>query len=402
MENQSENSTNTQNSDLSKTNKQINDYAHNPKNTRRKTKEEILARYFTPRKDNELFRILPSKANKKPIEEAFFHVVQLNAAGGKKVWTKIYCPAHNDRNIKKMDKNGQPVLDDNNNTVMIPVRCPLCKKAKDILVKQDVSIKFIKKENYTEAQKKIFDKNKEIFLEANKWEAKKFYIVRGIDKGAEKDGVKFWRFKHSFRGDGTLNKLLPTLSEFNTLNQVAYSDINNGTTLSITMIDITVGNQLRRSILSINSKGKSPLSTDSVQMKRWLDDTTTWREVYLPKKAPLTTPYEYLQMVGEGVDPYWDESDSNNKHWVFPNNPDLQARANTRTQNLDADSVEDFEYASDLIDEDSIVAPVNNTVSANTKPADANTPPADIAPVNVESTDNDQSDIPKEYDDLPF
>jgi hypothetical protein len=37
-----------------------------------------------------------------------------------------------------------------------------------------------------DAQLAIKAKNDEIYKEAIKWEAKKFYIVRGIDKGAEK------------------------------------------------------------------------------------------------------------------------------------------------------------------------------------------------------------------------
>jgi len=41
-------------------------------------------------------------------------------------------------------------------------------------------------------------------------------------------------------------------------------------------------------------------------------------------------------MVANGTNPYWDETDANNKHWVFPGRPDLEEVANTRKANLDS------------------------------------------------------------------
>jgi hypothetical protein len=54
-------------------------------------------------------------------------------------------------------------------------------------------------------------------------------------------------------------------------------------------------------------------------------------------------------MLAEGNDPYWDDTDSNNKKWVFPGRPDLQEKANTRNADLDADVKKGkFEQASDI------------------------------------------------------
>ena len=36
-----------------------------------------------------------------------------------------------------------------------------------------------------------------------------FYIVKVIDRDNEQDGVKFWRFKHNYKQEGVLDKILP-------------------------------------------------------------------------------------------------------------------------------------------------------------------------------------------------
>jgi hypothetical protein len=403
MENQNENVANTQGSELSKSNKELVDIKTKNTKAKRRTSEEILAKYFTPRKDSESFRILPPKSGRKTIEVAFFHVIQTNIAGGKKKFSKIYCPTHNDPRVKKTDKNGQVVLDEKNLPVMIPAPCPLCEKSAKLLETQDPSIKFIKKENMTDEQKKINEKNKAIFIEANNWAAKKFYIVRGIDMGNTKDDIKFWRFKHSFKGDGTLEKLLPALNEFNSLHQVSFTDVNNGATLYITMGYTKVGAQEYRTVLRISSRGKSPLHTDPLVIEKWVTEDITWREVFQPRKAPNITPFEYLQMVSVGIDPYWDDSDSNKKHWVFPNNPELEERANTRTQNLDADNDEKIEYASDVVDEEYSyvpisITPVNTPISNVETSITLSNENADLQVIDEE----DQGKSGNEYDDLPF
>ena len=348
-----ENQNVTPNNDLAHLKKMFGDYQKKQSATKkRKTSEEILAKYFVPRKPKEIFRILPPKPGKKYIEEAFFHVATTNGTGGKKKHgTVIYCPAHNDPKVKKLDAQGNPVMDGNGNPIMIPAPCPLCDKAKKMLSKQDPSLKGVKKENLTAAQKIVYDKNKEIFTEANKWEAKKFYIIRGIDKGAEKDGVKFWRFKHNFKNQGTLDKLLPILDAYVNAYEADYTDPVNGTDLHMTMADSEFNGHTYKVISAIIFHGKTPLSHDPILAKSWLDDDITWREVFLPKKAPHITPYEFLEMVAIGTSPYWDDTDSNNKHWVFPGRPDLEEQANTRTRNLD-ENEEEFEQASDLDEEE--------------------------------------------------
>ena len=376
----------------------------------RKSREDILAKYFVPRKTKELFRILPPKAGRKHIEEAFFHVVTTNAAGGKKKHgSVIYCPMHNDPKVQKV-VDGVPQLDGNGNPLMNPAPCPLCLKHKKLIARQDQSLKGIKKENMDDAQLKIKAKNDEIYKEAIKWEAKKFYIVRGIDKGLEKDGVKFWRFKHNYKNQGTLDKLLPILEEYMTVKQADFSDAVKGTDLSIIMTDSEFNGHTYKTISAITYRGESPLHADPIVARQWLDDDITWRDVFMPKKAPNTTPLEFLEMTANGSNPYWDDTDQSNKHWVFPGRPDLEELANTRTMNLDSD--EEFEQASDL--EELPRVTISNiteskvgtfTDDASDMGAETLVETADVAAsTDSEDTTEESGDVGEgdNYDDLPF
>jgi hypothetical protein len=393
--------------------------------TGKKSREDLLAKYFVPRKTKETFRILPPKKGKKPIEEAYFHVVTLNGAGGKKKHSQIiYCPAHNDPKVPKLGVDGKPVLDASGAPILVPAPCPLCAKSKQELSKQDPSIKGIKKENMNEFQLIIKAKNDEIYKVANTWAAKQFHIIRGIDKGMEKDGVKFWRFKHNFKNQGTLDKLLPVLQNYIDVAQADFTSSVDGTDLIISMTDSEFNGHVYKAITAITAKGKSQLHADADVVRSWLDDDITWRDVFLPKKAPNITSYEFLQMVAQGTNPYWDDSDQNNKHWVFPGRPDLQEKANTRTMNLDNDSNNNFEQASDL--EETTYQP--QVTISNIKPSDVGTYQDDASDLGKEvmasatqatnaatqqsyqttpqSSNNsesfDESDGGDEYDDLPF
>lgn len=403
--------TNPQGGNLSELKKMFSDFQKKQsQSNKRKSREDLLAKYFVPRKTKETFRILPPKPGKKHIEEAFFHVVTTNTAGGKKKHgTIIYCPAHNDPRVPKMGVDGKPVLDQNGNPILVPAPCPLCAKHKRELAKQDPSLKGIKKENMNDAQKKIKAKNDENYMEAIKWEAKKFYIVRGIDKGAEKDGVKFWRFKHNYKNQGTLDKLLPILEDYMSTQQADFSDPQTGTDLNIIMTDSEFNGRVYKAISAITARGKSPLSQDPIVMRQWLDDNVTWRDVFMPKKAPNITPFEFLEMVASGTSPYWDDSDANNKHWVFPNRPDLEEAANTRNRNLDADDDDNFEYASDIDEEEYPRVTISNITES--KVGTFNDDASDmgketLAETEVENETNqivdETSQSGSDYDDLPF
>lgn len=396
--------------DLSQLKSMFSDYQKKQsQSTGKKSGKDLLAKYFVPRNTKEVFRILPPKAGRKHIGEAFFHVVTTNASGGKKKHgTVIYCPAHNDAKVPKLGADGKPQLDSNNQPMLVHAACPLCTRYKEWLAKQDPSLKGIKKDAMNDMQLKVKAKNDEIYKEAIKWEAKKFYIVRGIDKGQEKDGVKFWRFKHNYKNQGTLDKLLPILEIYMTDKQADFSDAMTGTDLNIIMTDSEFNGHVYKAISAISAKGKSPLHADKDVMNAWLNDDITWRDVFLPKKAPNTTPYEYLEMVAGGTNPYWDDTDQTNKHWVFPGRPDLEEKANTRTMNLDSEE-KDFEQASDLESLGKPQVNISNITPENvgTFTDDATDVGKEVAAEQVSNAPETIADTPatgdgEDYEDLPF
>ena len=395
----------------------------------KKTKEEILAKYFNPQGPKDTFRILPYKTQKYHVE-AFFHDVYLTSiVDGEKVTrkSKIYCPAHNDPQIQKMDSNGTPMLDNNGKPIMIPAPCALCNKSDEILKKQDQNVRFIKKINLTPEQKPIFEKNMEILKDSNLWQAKKYSIIKGIDKGRIIDGVKFWRFRFKDMTQnnvkpGTLEKIEPILESFGN----NFSSPDDGADLEINTLKVksnTGNGNFYPEIMSVIAK-KAKLHEDPIVVKQWLEDTTTWRDIFVPKVAPNTNKYEYLEMVANGQNPYWDNMDKSNMHWVFPGRLDLEQKANTRTANLDGGNEGNYEQATDLdeeytvkisnIQESNVGTFVDDAedITANTQPT--NTPVSNPANTQAKGTATapktpkakpivaEEVVTDSEIDDLPF
>jgi hypothetical protein len=412
---------------LEKLKSELNDFKNKQKNGSQNGARKvtnILSKYFVPRADIENFRIIKPKSDKSnkfiPIQEAYFHEITLNDKGGKKaLGKKVYCPAHNEPMQPKLDESGNQITDQNGKPVMVPVPCALCEKSKKILKKQDPSLRGKKKEELSDTEKIIFENNKKIFTEASKWEAKKFYIVEGIDKGNVKDGKKFWRFKKNFRNQGVFDKLMPALNQFISVYEKNPVDPNEGADLSITMSDAQMPNgKPYRSVSAIIAKPPSKLHEDPLIVDQWINDPITWRDVFKAKTAPNITPQQFLELAAEGNDPYWDDSDQNNKRWIFPNNPELEAKANQRDRNLDANTNEykNFEQASDV--QNLPVETVNNdgvTISNVTKEDvgsfDNKTSPK-ATDVTGDLDDSDQTDNSSDntsddsydgdYEDLPF
>lgn len=408
MENQVENAVPQQGSDAEALEALFDKYKKRDEKKKRLSKEEILAKYFNPRKDTEIFRALPRLQGEELIEEGWFHKVQ----AGKYVsnTTAVYCPAKNNPKVQAKDKDGNLVFDQNNKPVMVSQYCPLCAKSAKMRSKLEKNVP--KKENLkTDQEKAAFERNKSILSESNKFEAKLYYIIRGVDRGAEKDGVKFWRFKHNFKSQGIHDKLWkPIIQAYYKQTGKVYSDPVNGIDLMISVVDNSFNGRTFRDVSSIIPRyPATPLHSDPLIAKQWLDDKTTWREVFKPKKAPGIDETQYLALAAEEREPgqkfdmrntpYYDEE---TKKWIFPNHPDLEAAANTRTQNLDA--TEDV----DVPDEDGYVSAATSVVSQNnsldiTEMSTAAPTPESAFKDGAEtlgvSQQNKRGDA---YDDLPF
>lgn len=222
------------------------------------SQEERMKKYFTtvlPKGSTDQerrIRILPTKDGSSPFIEVKFHEVQVD---GK--WVKLYDPA----------QEGKP--------------SPLNDVYESLMA------------TGVEADKKI----------ALNYRSRKFYIVKIIDRDHEQDGPKFWRFKHNSKGEGILDKIFPIFK-----NRGDITDITKGRDLTLTL-NLTksgTGKEYTQ-ISSILPEDPSPLSTDEEQVKKWIEDTLVWSDVYSKK------PLEYLEMVANGETPKWD---MNTKKWV--------------------------------------------------------------------------------------
>ena len=210
--------------------------------------EERLKKYFTEKLQKGVknatrtFRILPGKDGNSPFDEAYFHERQVN---GK--YEKIYCPKLN---------SGE--------------ECPLCEAREALLM---------------EGSKKAKDM-------ARDYSPRKYYVVKGIDRENEDHGVKFWRYKHKYTGDGVQDKLMPI---FKLKGDI--TDAREGRDIIIT----TNRNDKGWSVVSsIMTDDVSILTTDKEKATEWFNNEETFKDVYAKKTL------EYLEIVAKNLTPVWD------------------------------------------------------------------------------------------------
>ena len=211
--------------------------------------EKTFEKYFNPRledgeKNGEVtIRLMPTKEGTSPFEEGYFHVMQVNGQ-----WRKLYCREHNDGDT-----------------------CPLCEVEKAL------------KSTGSEEDKKI----------AKTYKANKFYLVRVIDRSKEEDGVKIWRFRHNYKGEGELDKMIPLFTKKGNL-----ADGREGRDLTLML---GRGDKNNTKITSIMAEDPSMLTNDKEKAKAWVKDTMSWKEIY------KSSPVEYLEIIANGENPVWDK-----------------------------------------------------------------------------------------------
>ena len=129
------------------------------------SQEDRMKKYFSAilqkneKSAQRRIRILPTKDGSSPFVEVWYHEIQVNGQ-----WVKLYDPDKNDNE-----------------------RSPLTEVYNELIATG-------KKED------------KEL---ASQYRSRLFYIVKVIDRDNEQDGVKFWRFKHNYKQEGVLDKILP-------------------------------------------------------------------------------------------------------------------------------------------------------------------------------------------------
>lgn len=193
-------------------------------------------------------RILPSKDGSSPFVEVHGHKVQVDGE-----WKTFACLKH--------EKN-EP--------------CPFCEAREALLATGN------------EADKEL----------AKKYNAKKMYVVKVIDRGSEDEGVKFWRFNHDYRKEGIFDKIHGVLTSLKTNRDV--TNPQTGRDLAITINRNQNGVPVVSAVVALDS---TPLSEDSEKSTTWLSDERTWEDVYSVKS------YDYLEIIVKGGLPVWDKDE---------------------------------------------------------------------------------------------
>ena len=221
-------------------------------NSNKMSMDERMKKYFAailPQGQNSAqkrIRILPTKDGSSPFVEAWFHEMQV---GGQ--WNKLYDPAKNDNE-----------------------RSPL-----------------------SEVHEELTSTGKESDKDlAKQYKPRKFYIVKVIDRDKPEDGVKFWRFKHNYKNEGVLDKIIPIWR-----NKGDVTDAEKGRDLIIELAKAKTPKGKDYTIIqTIMYDDVQPLHEDKSQSDVWVNDELSWRDVYSKK------PTDYLEAIARGETPRWD------------------------------------------------------------------------------------------------
>ena len=129
---------------------------------------------------------------------------------------------------------------------------------------------------------------------AKKYNARRFYVIRVIDREKESEGVKFWRIQESYDKTGTFDKIV---SAFKVMKR-DLSDPKTGMDMVLTLARNSKNFPIVQNITPV---GESVLSENDELMNTWLTDKRTWKDVY------ATKPYQYLEIVVKGGEPAFDK-----------------------------------------------------------------------------------------------
>jgi hypothetical protein len=216
------------------------------------TQEERMKKYFAAiLKDNEKqgqrrLRILPTPDGSSPFKEVWYHEIQVD---GK--FQKFYDPGKNDNE-----------------------RSPL-------------------NEVYEELRSTGKDSDKEL---AKQYLSRKFYIVKVIDRDNESDGVKFWRFKHNYKNEGILDKIIPIWRAKGDI-----TDPDNGRDIILELTKAKTPKGATYTVIqTVMYDDPAPVHENKESANTWIKDELTWEDVYSKKTE------EYLEAIARGETPRWD------------------------------------------------------------------------------------------------
>jgi hypothetical protein len=217
--------------------------------TPKMSQDERMKKYFAAiLKDNEKqgqkrLRILPTEDGSSPFKEVWFHEMLVD---GK--YVKLFDPGKNDNE-----------------------RSPLNEVYEELMIEGDKDL-------------------------AKDYKARLFYIVKVIDRDNEQDGPKFWRFKHNYKNEGIIDKIIPIYR-----NKGEIDDAEKGRDLILELTKAKTPKGKEYTVIqTIMYDDPSPLHEDAETKDSWVKDPTKWSDVYAKK------PVEYLEAIARGETPKWD------------------------------------------------------------------------------------------------
>ena len=149
----------------------------------------------------------------------------------------------------------------------------------------------------TEVYEELMSTGKEADKElAKQYKPRKFYIVKVIDRDNEQDGVKFWRFKHNYKNEGILDKIIPI---WRAKGDITDPDKGRDIILEMTKAKTPKGGTYTV-IQTIMYDDPSAVHEDKKISDSWVNDELTWADVYSKK------PVDYLEAISRGETPRWD------------------------------------------------------------------------------------------------
>jgi hypothetical protein len=190
-------------------------------------------------------RILPTTDGSSPFKEVWYHEIQVD---GK--FQKFYDPGKNDNE-----------------------RSPLT-------------------EVYEELRSTGKEEDKKL---ASNYLARKFYIVKVIDRDNEEDGVKFWRFKSNYKNEGIYDKIIPI---YRNKGDIADPEKGRDLILELTKAKTPKG-AYYTVIQTVMYDDAGPIHENKGTAESWINDELTWEDVYSKK------PVEYLEAIARGETPKW-------------------------------------------------------------------------------------------------
>jgi len=249
-----------------------------------------------------VIRLLPfSQTENSPFKKVKVHSVKAKTENGVYKWKKFMCPI----GMEKSDK------------------CPFCETSRKAWAESDNATDEALKEKLKETAKMN--------------SVRDYWLVRCIERGKESEGVKFWRFADSKKGDGIWDKIY-SLFETKYKRGVNIFDLREGKDLIITIKKQKDASGKESNVYQVQDDERiTPLADNEAQMEAWVNDPMTWDDVYSVKS------YEYLEIVVMGDYPVWSKEQGK---WIPKSTLDMAVTEATNEAVTEALTTTTTDYSS--------------------------------------------------------